>query len=436
MKNLLLLFVVLFAQISIGNAQIISGKTVKQKAKDKATQRAENKSDNAIDKGLDKIEEGIGGLFKKKKKKDKNAETDKESASENTPDEETEEKTKVSSAPKGFSAYGKFDFISGEKIIAYDEFENDAVGDFPVKWNTNASGEIVTIDGSTQKWLKLPKEGVVFPEYINELPENFTMEFDVVSVEDFSEMSNGLKVHFPKITDQPRTMFDYHFNMDAQIGFDLHPLSQKGSGKIWVLDNNYNEISKNTTDISFAAGTPAHVSIWRQKSRLRVYVNEQKVWDLPKAFLENTKYTFLFSSYFFVDGMFISNLKLASGLPDTRSRLITEGKFSTTGILFDFQKSNIKSESYGIIKQIADVLKENPTVNVKIVGHTSNDGDANANITLSKQRADAVKQILIKEFSISESRLTTDGKGGSEPADKGTTAEAKANNRRVEFIKL
>jgi outer membrane protein OmpA-like peptidoglycan-associated protein len=89
-----------------------------------------------------------------------------------------------------------------------------------------------------------------------------------------------------------------------------------------------------------------------------------------------------------------------------------------------------------VLKGIAATLAENPTVRVKIVGHTSNDGDANANLVLSKQRAAAVKNALVKDFGIDGSRLETDGKGGAEPVDRGTTPEAKANNRRVEFIKL
>jgi outer membrane protein OmpA-like peptidoglycan-associated protein len=85
-------------------------------------------------------------------------------------------------------------------------------------------------------------------------------------------------------------------------------------------------------------------------------------------------------------------------VPDTRHKLIEEGKFSTTGILFDFQSAVIKPESYGVIKDITNVLKENPTVKVKVVGHTSSDGDLNANMELSKQRAAAVKEMMIKDL--------------------------------------
>jgi len=81
------------------------------------------------------------------------------------------------------------------------------------------------------------------------------------------------------------------------------------------------------------------------------------------------------------------------------------------------------------------VLKENAKLNVKIVGHTSNDGDTGANLELSKQRAAAVKAVLTSEFGEEAARLLTGGKVGTELIDKGGTAEAKANNRRVEFIK-
>lgn len=82
---------------------------------------------------------------------------------------------------------------------------------------------------------------------------------------------------------------------------------------------------------------------------------------------------------------------------------------------------------------MADVLNENPAAKVKIVGHTSNDGDAAANLELSKKRAATVKDILGSKFDISDSRITTNGKGGTLPIDLGSTAEAKANNRRVQF---
>ncbi len=99
-------------------------------------------------------------------------------------------------------------------------------------------------------------------------------------------------------------------------------------------------------------------------------------------------------------------------------------------------KDVIKPESYGTLKSIANVLSENQDVKVKIVGHTDSDGDDASNLDLSKRRAEAVKNALEKEFSIDGSRMQTDGKGETQPVDKNNTVTGKANNRRVEFIKL
>ena len=136
------------------------------------------------------------------------------------------------------------------------------------------------------------------------------------------------------------------------------------------------------------------------------------------------------------DRYLLSNLKLAAGLPDTRNKLLKEGKFVTSGILFDVNSEKIKKQSYGVLKDIATVLNENPSINVNIIGHTDSDGNAADNLNLSKRRSEAVKAELIKDFGIDASRIQTDGKGSSEPIASNATAEGKANNRRVEFLKL
>ena len=119
-----------------------------------------------------------------------------------------------------------------------------------------------------------------------------------------------------------------------------------------------------------------------------------------------------------------------------RNKLLTDGKLVTHGILFDVNSDKIKPESYGTLREIAKVLSENADVKVKIVGHTDSDGADAANMDLSKRRAAAVKNALSDNFGIDASRMQSDGKGESEPSSPNTTAEGKANNRRVEFVKL
>ena len=104
--------------------------------------------------------------------------------------------------------------------------------------------------------------------------------------------------------------------------------------------------------------------------------------------------------------------------------------------ILDVASDKVKPESAGTLTNIAKVLTENPTIKIKIVGHTDADGKPDANLQLSKKRAESVKEALSKVYNIDAARIQTVGKGQSEPIDANTTPEGKANNRRVEFIKL
>jgi len=86
--------------------------------------------------------------------------------------------------------------------------------------------------------------------------------------------------------------------------------------------------------------------------------------------------------------------------------------------------------------EISKVLTDNPTVKIKIVGHTDSDGDDKSNLDLSKRRAESVKNSLVNDFSIDETRIQTEGKGESDPIAKNDFPVNKAKNRRVEFLKL
>lgn len=246
---------------------------------------------------------------------------------------------------------------------------------------------------------------------------------------------SGLGINFA--TNKNNLFKDVLFEWSSSILY-LHPGAELTSVQI-LPANGENEINNEIKMPQWSEKGKqfAKVSIWRQKGRLRVYVNEDKLVDMPRFFAESKPYHMAFFRSFFEDcQVLMTNIRYAVAGEDTRSKLITEGKFVTNGILFDVNSDNIKSESGIVLKEIAGVLQENPTVNVKIIGHTDSDGDANANLILSKKRALAVKNALINFYGINAARMETDGKGESAPAESNTTLVGKANNRRVEFIKL
>ena len=343
-----------------------------------------------------------------------------------------------------FKTYSKFDFVSGEKVVFVENFAQASIGDFPVKWNSNGSGEVVSIEGQQGKWLQLNDGTISFPESIKNLPENFTLEFDLAANPD---PIHKYTLHYFNLVFTPESEPAKIFRANngyfgaSNVVLQLYPHRNKGFSSLLTFSSFRKPVIRNTTQTDkffLPEKAIAKVSIWRQKGRLRVYLDDQKLWDIPMAFEEGTSYKkVIFAVQSFGKGpYYISNLRLAEGAPDTRNKLITEGKFVTTGILFDSNSDKIKGESYGVLKQIAEVLQENMDVKIRIIGHTDSDGDDAKNLDLSKRRAISVKNNLINEFGIDASRFQTDGKGETQPMAPNSSPEGKANNRRVEFVKL
>ena len=384
--------------------------------------------DKAKKKAEDKVAKKVDDATEKK--------TDTPAEEEKTSDDAATA-TSAGEKPTGIKVYSKFDFVPGEKIVVFEDFMQDAVGDFPDKWNTNASGEVVTIEGKEGHWLMLNKQGIFMPEFIDSFPDNFTFEFDLLC----DNPGKAWALYTSIVTLADRNHPEQWQSADSRFTFTITPYPDDNSlSYIERRKDGVGEAASSTTTKHFSDKTkPVHIAVWRQNERVRVYFNEEKAWDLPKAMAKVAKYN---SIVYWMQGSskdgnyYMSNLRLAVGAPDTRNKLLTEGKWVTHGILFDVNSANIKAESYGTIKEIANVLKENAEVKVKIVGHTDADGDDKSNMDLSKRRAAAVKEFLAKEFSIDESRMESDGMGESKPVDKNTTPEGKANNRRVEFVKI
>jgi OOP family OmpA-OmpF porin len=445
MKTLLLL-IIMAITCTASHAQVI--KRLGQRAKDKLERKAGDK----VDKGIDDATDG-----KEKEKKNEKTESDNKKDDKNGEVARSDESSSSSSSsgtsstasdkPASLETYSKYDFVPGEKVIAYEDFKGTDIGDFPQRWNTNATGEVVTINNNEGKWLKIVKEGVFHPEFISNFPENFTLEFDLGINDQWDSWPLSFNIANLKSPDE-FTHYNHYVEWqgDHALHFEFKPSVYNGGDGFSKLtigkDGNHqvdNQVTYNTWDNS--KNKFAHVSIWRQKQRLRVYLNGEKIWDIPRGFDNTATYNALtiatpgaYGNH--PDFYIINNIRLAIGAPDTRNKLITEGKFVTHGILFDINKDVVKAESYGTLKDIANVLKENMNVKVKIVGHTDADGDDKNNMELSLKRAQAVKAALNKEFGIDESRMQTDGKGESQPAEKNDTEMGKANNRRVEFIKL
>nr|WP_069659583.1 OmpA family protein [Arcticibacter eurypsychrophilus] len=103
------------------------------------------------------------------------------------------------------------------------------------------------------------------------------------------------------------------------------------------------------------------------------------------------------------------------------------------GILFDFNKSDLKSAGVTNVANLASTMQNNPETNIMVIGHTDNVGSDSYNYTLSEKRAQSVKSLAVSN-GISASRITISGKGKVEPIADNTTEAGRAQNRRVEIV--
>ena len=111
------------------------------------------------------------------------------------------------------------------------------------------------------------------------------------------------------------------------------------------------------------------------------------------------------------------------------------GKVALYGILFDFDKADIKPESKPQLDEIAALLKTDAGLKLLVVGHSDNQGGVAYNLELSKRRADAVVAALEQHYAVSAARLMAQGMGSSVPVASNDSDAGRAKNRRVELVK-
>lgn len=405
-------------------AQILNPKKILER---KANRAIEKKTDQAIDSLFDKKE--------KPKEVPQKTESPAPVPAEKPDPGKAADVIQKDTTP-GLQLYSKYDFVPGERVVFFDDFSQDNVGDFPALWNTNGSAEIVTSNLYPGRWMRYIGRTDIWTDSLLKLPENYTIEFDVVPIKGEEDRMAGYgfrlmqcinvrswdggsvpgKAGFSSGVEYfGRPYYRSYINGEEGQGFGLtgfkddHQYYQKENQKY-------------------------HIAVWVQKSRVRYYVDENKLFDLPKAFpLKTVK----MDRIRFEDGAaLVSNIRIAVGAPDMRNKLMMEGKIVSYGIYFDVNKDIVKPQSFGSLKEMATILTENPEVKIKIVGYTDADGADAANLDLSKRRAAAVKNELVASFGIDGSRIQTDGRGEAEPVAPNTSPSNKALNRRVEFIKL
>lgn len=115
--------------------------------------------------------------------------------------------------------------------------------------------------------------------------------------------------------------------------------------------------------------------------------------------------------------------------------LAAHGKVDVYGIRFDFDDARIKPESKPQLDAIGALLRAQPTLKLRVTGHTDNQGKDAYNRDLSQRRAQAIVTALVGDYGIAAERLAANGLGASAPVASNDTDAGRAQNRRVELTR-
>lgn len=321
--------------------------------------------------------------------------------------------------------WAKFDFVPGEKVFFEDNHENEENGEFPARWDLVRGGGIENAVFDNHEVIYFRSGDALIVPYLENpkadyLPDVFTLEFDAwFEAKEYCYYS--LKLFDEK--NQPSTC-----NL---ITIQANAVYYKGSGGSTYPGEKY--------DDNLQKSYWRHISLAFNTRALKIYLDDTRLVNIPNLGCNPTGVTVGVPSYNSAGtkgiNRFIKNIRIAEGGVKLYDRLLQDGKIIASGIRFEVNKATLRPESMGVINTIYQIMNEHPELRLSAEGHTDSDGDEVFNQGLSEQRAETVVRTLV-QMGIDGSCLTSKGWGESKPLSDNSTPEGKANNRRVEFVKL
>ncbi len=420
-------------------------KDLKKRAEESAKQTVERKTE---EKTAEKTEQAIDSLFnlKIKKKAPGDHSDQNDPGNDSGQFEDIQYETGYEGSTKQVAplqSYSKFDFIMGSDIRFAEDFSDDPLGDLPDGWLTSSTLEVVELNSYPGKWVKIGKGKTGFtPQGIGALPQDFTMEFDIVLDIDAQKFAPATRFFGVVLNDLKASSIELgNWRAGSNMIFLGFSGDAKYMAKRWK-QSEFNDLVKDPLGLlskeNLQRGDLIRVSVWKSKHRIRLYFNEEKVFDVVQAEPETSGFS---SLKFYADNanegdfFYISNIRMADAPPAIARELSENGLLEAMGIYFETGSDQLKPESYPTLKAIADFMIQSGS-SFTIAGHTDNVGEKEANRLLSESRASAVRQTLVKTYGVDTNQLASIGFGARYPVYSNDTPEGRAKNRRVDIINL
>lgn len=315
-----------------------------------------------------------------------------------------------------------YDFVPGNRVIVFTDFSEDKVGNFARRLKF-VSGAMDVVERDGVRMLRATSRSTFLIPVGKKLPERFTLEIDIIA---------------PAVSGYEMLAFEGGAELDrgdksAEVTWHNTGTLIIGSGLGAGSAVNIPEAMR-----PLVTGNLAHVRVLMDGPYFKMYTNERRMYNIPELSFKRDSVIRVFLRGSEEDGnaVYLASIRVAESETDVLyDALAAKGRWSTQGILFATGKADLKPESRPVLKEIASTLKDHADLKVLIEGHTDNVGTPASNLALSDARAAAVKAALVADFGIGADRVTTKGLGDTKPAVPNTTAEGRAQNRRVEVVK-
>ena len=230
-----------------------------------------------------------------------------------------------------------------------------------------------------------------------------------------------------------KTFDRYEFPIDAKKtqGVEGHTyrvtyMLNQGDGplpsSLQIVRNHQNAVRK-------AGGAILYEDLHYGTTVMRVSRDGNDVWIDLRAIINGNRYDLVIVEQEAMVQEIVANAEAWKG------DLASAGHVAIYGINFDTDKAVVKPESEPVLAEMAKLLKDNPSLNVFIVGHTDSTGSYEHNLKLSQDRAAAVVSALASAHGIAAARMTAVGVGPVAPVATNDSEDGRAKNRRVELVK-